>query len=63
MILTEYCCRLLLGDVWEETSKHLDEFIKSNNYDKGEEYIKSLSFDADIKRKLTNCLLSYKYSC
>lgn len=63
MILTEYCCRLLLGTVWEETSKQLDEFIKSNNYDKGEEYIKSLSFDADIKRKLTNCLLSYKYSC
>lgn len=63
MIFTEYCCRLLLGCAWEETSKHLDEFIKNNTYDEGEEYIQSLDFDADTKRKLINCLLSYKYSC
>ena len=62
-MFTEYCCRLAVPSNYKEIAEKLDDYIKSKEYEKGVSYIDSLEVDEDSKRRLKNCLLSYKVSC
>lgn len=62
-MFTEYCCRLAVPSSYKEVAEKLDAYIKSKEYEKGVSYIDSLEIDEDSKRRLKNCLLSYKVSC
>lgn len=63
MILTEYCCRLVLGDDWEEVCRELDSVIRSGKYQDGVAYIRGLDVTLDKKERLERCLLSYEGGC
>lgn len=63
MILTEYCCRTLFREKWEEIAQVLDRFILDSAFAEGEDYINSLDITEEKKRKVTNCFLSYQHSC
>ena len=63
MILTEYCCRALFREKWEEIAQVLDRFILESAFAEGEDYINSLDITEEKKRKVTNCFLSYQHSC
>ena len=62
-MFTEYCCRIVLGDDWERVSKVLDQAVKSNTYDEGVKFIKSMNVTLDKQERLERCLLSHKRSC
>lgn len=62
-MFTEYCCRLVVPSKYKEIAEKLDNYIKSKKYEEGVSYIDSLEVDEDSKRRLKNCLLSYKVSC
>ncbi len=62
-MFTEYCCRLVLGEDWEKVSKVLDEAIKSNTYEEGVKFIRTMDITLDKQERLEVCLLSYRRSC
>lgn len=62
-MFTEYCCRLVLGELWEETASVLDKIIASGSYDEGVMLIRNMDITLDKKERLERCLLSYKGSC
>ena len=62
-MFTEYCCRLILAEKWEEVSHVLDEAIRSKNYEEGVLYIDKIDVEEDKKDRLKKCLLSHKWSC
>jgi hypothetical protein len=54
---------IVLGEDWERVSKKLDEVIKSNTYEEGVKFIRSMDITLDKQERLERCLLSYKRSC
>ena len=63
MLMTGYCCQIILGIEWKEHSEKLSNFIKYKKFDEGLAYIDNMDVEENKKERLMICFKSYKESC
>ena len=63
--LTYYCVANIFNnvEVISHVSSTLDKYIKNNQFDKAQEFIKTLGLSEEHKKKLSVCVNSYIGSC
>lgn len=61
--MTDYCCKVILGESWIDVATKLNKFIKDKAYTSGTTYIDSLDIEHTKKLRLMSCFLSYAKSC
>ena len=63
--LTYYCVASIYTNVGviSHVSSTLDKYIKNNQFDKAQEFIKTLSLTKEHEKQLSICVNSYIGSC
>ena len=63
--LTYYCTSNIIDSisVAREISLVLDGYIRSKNFDKAREYVKSLNLKKENEKQLIKCIDSFLVSC
>ena len=63
MLMTGYCCQMILGVEWKVHSEKLSDVIEHKKFVEGLEYIDSIDVEEEKKERLRICFKSYKESC
>lgn len=63
ILMTGYCCQMILGIEWKVHSERLHYFIKHKQFDEGLRYIDGIETSEDKKNKLKVCFKSYRENC
>lgn len=63
--LTYYCVASIFTnvEVISHVSSTLDKYIKNNQFDKAQEFIKTLGLSKEHEKQLSVCVNSYTGSC